>query len=196
MENQGFPTIPIEKIMMKFLKKNLNPKRIGGTIWSVPPHQKRKKMGIKYDETTGLPSNENVDYNKLLEMWRNEKKKRQEAEDRIKELENSLSIALDINDKYQRENKKLNEQVRDAEGETSIVKAVGINSPEMKQANVTIVELRQRINELMSINKSHQDLMGKQIVENEELKRDNKALAKQIDDYFNARLDSVRKSGA
>ena len=115
---------------------------------------------------------------------------------RVEELENSLSIALDINDKYQRENKKLNEQVRDAEGETSIVKAVGINSPEMKQANVTIVELRQRINELMSINKSHQDLMGKQIVENEELKRDNKALAKQIDDYFNARLDSVRKSGA
>jgi predicted AlkP superfamily phosphohydrolase/phosphomutase len=114
---------------------------------------------------------------------------------RVEELENSLSIALDINDKYQRENKKLNEQVRDAEGETSIVKAVGINSPEMKQANVTIVELRQRINELMSINKSHQDLMGKQIVENEELKRDNKALAKQVDDYFNARLNNVRKFG-
>jgi len=114
---------------------------------------------------------------------------------RVEELENSLSIALDINDKYQRENKKLNEQVRDAEGETSIVKGIGINSPEMKQANATIVELRQRINELMSINKSHQDLMGKQIVENEELKRDNKALAKQVDDYFNARLNNVRKFG-
>ena len=114
---------------------------------------------------------------------------------RVEELENSLSIALDINDKYQRENKKLNEQVRDAEGETSIVKGIGMNSPEMKQANATIVELRQRINELMSINKSHQDLMGKQIVENEELKRDNKALAKQVDDYFNARLNNVRKFG-
>ena len=114
---------------------------------------------------------------------------------RIEELENSLSIALDINDKYQRENKKLKEQVRDAEGETSIIKAVGMNSPEMKRANATIAELRQRVSELMAINKSHQHLMGKQIVENEELKRDNKALAKQIDDYFNARLDSVRKSG-
>ena len=114
---------------------------------------------------------------------------------RIEELENSLSIALDINDKYQRENKKLKEQVRDAEGETSIIKAVGMNSPEMKQANATIAELRQRVSELMAINKSHQHLMGKQIVENEELKRDNKALAKQIDDYFNARLESVRKSG-
>ena len=102
-----------------------------------------------------------TDYNKLLEMWREEKKKRQEAE-----------------------------------GELTIIKGIGINSPEMKQANATIVELRQRISELMSISKSHQDLMGKQIVDNQELRKDNKALAKQIDDYFNARLDNVRKSGA
>ena len=47
--------------------------------------------------------------------------------------------------------------------------------------------LRQRVNELMAINKSHQQLMAKQIQENEELKRDNKILAKQIDDYFNVR---------
>jgi len=47
--------------------------------------------------------------------------------------------------------------------------------------------LRQRINELLAINKSHQQLMAKQIQENEELKKDNKALAKQIDDYFNMR---------
>ena len=65
----------------------------------------------------------------------------------------------------------------------------------LEEADATIVELRLRINELMAISKSHQNLMGKQIVENEELKKDNKALAKQIDDYFNARLDSVRKSG-
>ena len=65
----------------------------------------------------------------------------------------------------------------------------------VEEADATIAELRQRVSELMAINKSHQHLMGKQIVENEELKRDNKALAKQIDDYFNARLDSVRKAG-
>ena len=47
--------------------------------------------------------------------------------------------------------------------------------------------LRQRINELLAINKSHQQLMSKQIQENEELKKDNKALAKQIDDYFSMR---------
>jgi len=81
-------------------------------------------------------------YQELLEMWREEKKKRQEAEgevtivkgiginspemkaleNRVKELDNSLSIALDINDKYQRElkevkedNKKLAFQINDLE---------------------------------------------------------------------------------
>ena len=51
----------------------------------------------------------------------------------------------------------------------------------------TINTLRSRMKELMSINTSHQDLMGKLIKENEELKRDNKSLAKQVSDYFNAR---------
>ena len=51
----------------------------------------------------------------------------------------------------------------------------------------TIQTLRQRVRELMAINGTHKELMGKLIVENEELKKDNKALAKQIDDYFNAR---------
>ena len=101
-----------------------------------------------------------TDYNKLLEMWREEKKRREEAE-----------------------------------GEITIVKGVGMNSPEMREANRTIEELRQRVSELIAINKSHQDLMGKQIVENEELKKDNKALAKQVDDYFNVRLNKSRKAG-
>ena len=44
----------------------------------------------------------------------------------------------------------------------------------------------------MAINKSHQQLMGKQIVENKELKEDNKRLAKQIDEYFNVRVKAAR----
>ena len=51
----------------------------------------------------------------------------------------------------------------------------------------TIETLRQRVKELLAINGNHQELMGKLIVENEKLKKDNKALVKQIDDYFNAR---------
>ena len=115
---------------------------------------------------------------------------------RVEELEKSLSIALEVNDTYQRENKELKDRARAVEGEISIVKGIGMNSPEMKEANNTITELRQRVGELMAINKSHQSLMGKQIVENEELKRDNKALAKQIDDYFNARVKGARDNAS
>ena len=58
-----------------------------------------------------------------------------------------------------------------------------------------IKELRQRVNELLAINKSHQQLMGRQIQENEELKKDNKRLAKQIEDYFHVRMTNTRNSG-
>ena len=64
-------------------------------------------MGVKYDPTTGMPSNEDTNYNKLLEMWRDEKKKRQEAE-----------------------------------GEMTIVKGIGMNSPEMKALKKENEELK------------------------------------------------------
>ena len=70
--------------------------------------------------------------------------------------------------------------MKDDRGELDLTKKV-------EDSDKLIKGLRQRINELMAINKSHQQLMSKQIQENEELKKDNKALAKQIDDYFNMR---------
>ena len=54
-------------------------------------------MTLKYDER-GRPYEDMTDENKKLNH-------------RIKELENSLSIALEINDNYQREKKKLQEEV-------------------------------------------------------------------------------------
>ena len=66
---------------------------------------------------------------------------------RVTELENSLSIALEVNDKYQRENKKLKDNVSAAEGETSIIKGIGSNSPEMRAAQATIKELEVKCRE-------------------------------------------------
>ena len=78
----------------------------------------------------------------------------EETDKRVKELDKSLSIALEINDRFLRENKKLADKVRVAEGETSIIKAVGMNSPEMRALEK----------------------------ESADLKQDNKSLAKQMDD--------------
>ena len=60
-------------------------------------------MILKYDEQ-GHPYEDLSEENKKLE-------------NRVKELDNSLSIALDINDKFQRENVKLKKQAQEAEGE-------------------------------------------------------------------------------
>ena len=76
-----------------------------------------------------------TDYNKLLEAWREEKKKRQEVE-----------------------------------GENTIIKGIGQNSPEMK-------DLRQKNYELK-----------KEICE---LREDNRKLSRQIED----RIDQMRRAG-
>ena len=96
-------------------------------------------MGVKYDPLTGMPSNEDTNYNKLLEMWRDEKKKREKAEDEInklkadlarakedhqydnlvhrKELEGTLGSTQDINDSYQRDISKLQQSVEEVKAD-------------------------------------------------------------------------------
>jgi len=89
-------------------------------------------------------NNGNASYDKLLTMWRDEKKKREEAE-----------------------------------GELTIIKGIGNNSPEMKSLQAQVEELKknielvkedaqvemmrrdQNISRLEKIEKEHQDLNGK-----------------------------------
>ena len=73
--------------------------------------------------------------------------------DRVQELEKSLTTALDINDTYQRDNKKLKERAQEAEGEVSIVKGIGMNSPEMKAAHAEIDRLSEENNNLKTMMK-------------------------------------------
>ena len=82
------------------------------------------------------------------------------------------------------ENRKLKKRAEEAEGENTIIKGIGNNSPEMKA-------LQARVKELELINTSHQELNGKLQVELTELKEDNKKLSYQIEDKVNA----MRKSG-
>ena len=78
--------------------------------------------------------------------------------------------------------------MKDDRGELDLTKQI-------EDKDELIRELRKRVNELLAINKSHQQLMGRQIQENEELKKDNKRLAKQIEDYFHVRMTNTRNSG-
>ena len=89
----------------------------------------------------------------------------------------------------------LKTKVHDAELETSLVKAIGINSPEMKAAKKEIEELKETLKS-RDYTKQHdyQFLIDENRSLEEErnmLTLDNKRLAHQIDDQVN----KLRKSG-
>ena len=122
---------------------------------------------------------------------------------RVEELDKSLSIALEINDKYQRENKRLADKVRVAEGETSIVKGIGINSPEMraiqksvKEKDELIQELRMRIRDMLLISEQHRSILGAEIADRKRLEKEVKDLKLQMSEYMSVRVENARKSGA
>jgi len=83
-------------------------------------------------------------------------------------------------DMYEKEHKLRQE----AEGEMTIVKGIGENSPEMKA-------LRSRVKELEEINESHRKLNGKLRERLTEVEEDNKKLANQIEH----RINQLRRSG-
>ena len=115
---------------------------------------------------------------------------------RVEELEKSLSIALDINDKFQRESAALRKKVEEAEGETSIVKTIGMNSPEMKEKDKLIQELRMRIRDMLIISEQHRNILGAEIADRKRLEQEVKDLKVQMSEYLSVRVDSTRKSGA
>jgi len=73
--------------------------------------------------------------------------------ERVTQLDKSLSIALGINDKYQRENVALKKRTEEAEGENTIIKGIGMNSPEMKALQKEIEKLK---SDLARVKEDHQ----------------------------------------
>ena len=79
-------------------------------------------------------------------------------------------------------NLALKKRVQEAEGETTIVKGIGMNSPEMKAAKTKIKELEGTLVSAQNINDDHQRYNGKLQTRLTEVEEDNKKLAKQIQD--------------
>jgi hypothetical protein len=73
---------------------------------------------------------------------------------------------------------KLKKRTHEAEGETSIVKGIGMNSPEFLALKKRVKELDNSLLIALEINDNYQR-------ENKELKEDNKKLAMQIEDKDN-----------
>ena len=85
----------------------------------------------------------------------------------------------------------LKKRVQEAEGETTIVKGIGMNSPEMRAAQDKIKELEATLASAQDINDNHQRYNGKLQTRLTEVEEDNKRLANQVEDY----REMLRKAG-
>ena len=91
---------------------------------------------------------------------------------------------------------KLKKRVEEAEGELTIIKGIGMNSPEMKEKDRLIQELRMRIRDMLLISEQHRSILGDEITHRKRLEKEIKDLKVQMSEYLSVRVDSTRKSGA
>jgi len=79
---------------------------------------------------------------------------------RIEELDNSLSISLEINDKFQRENKEKDDLIQ---------------------------ELRMRIRDMLLISEQHRSILGAEITDRKRLEKEVEDLKLQMSEYLSVR---------
>ena len=91
---------------------------------------------------------------------------------------------------------KLKKRAEEAEGELTIIKGIGMNSPEMKEKDRLIQELRMRIRDMLIISEQHRNILGAEITDRKRLEQEVKDLKVQMSEYLSVRVDNTRKSGA
>ena len=106
----------------------------------------------------------------------------------MKEDRGELDLTLQI--------EKLKKRAEEAEGELTIIKGIGMNSPVMKEKDKLIQELRMRIRDMLLISEQHRSILGAEITDRKRLEQEVKDLKVQMSEYLSVRVDSTRKSGA
>ena len=81
----------------------------------------------------------------------------------------------------------MKKRAQEAEGENSIIKGIGNNSPEMKALRARVNDLEGTLGSAQDINTDHQKYNGRLQIRLTEVEDDNKKLAKQILDLTNRR---------
>ena len=84
----------------------------------------------------------------------------------------------------------MKKRAQEAEGETILVKGIGMNSPEMRELQARVKQLDESLANALEINENHQRYNGKLQIRLTEVEQDNKRLSKQIQD-----LTTPRKFG-
>ena len=97
----------------------------------------------------------------------------------------------EIINQLEKENEKLKKRAQEAEGENTIIKGIGNNSPEMRELQARVKQLDESLANALEINESHQRYNGQLQLRLTEVEEDNKKLARQIED----KLNLLRRSG-
>ena len=87
---------------------------------------------------------------------------------------------------------KLKKRVEEAEGELTIIKGIGMNSPEMKEKDKLIQELRMRIRDMLLISEQHRSILGAEITDRKRLEQEVKDLKVQMSEYLSVRVKGAR----
>ena len=123
----------------------------------------------------------------LIEQHKRDKWEWQQKESQWIRDKNQLEGNKKIIEELSTQMLALKKRAQEAEGETTIVKGIGMNSPEMKAAKAKIKELEGILVSAQNINDDHQRYNGKLQTRLTEVEEDNKKLAKQIQ-HLNNRL--------
>jgi chromosome segregation ATPase len=116
------------------------------------------------------------------EIWEWKQKEHQWIRDK-NQLDGNKRIIVELSTKLI----DMKKRVQEAEGETTIVKGIGLNSPEMKELKAKVNELEGTLGSAQDINDEHQRYNGKLQLRLTEVEEDNKRLSKQIHDLTTSR---------
>ena len=87
---------------------------------------------------------------------------------------------------------KLKKRAEEAEGELTIIKGIGMNSPEMKEKDRLIQELRMRIRDMLLISEQHRSILGAEITDRKRLEKEVSDLKVQMSEYLSVRVKGAR----
>ena len=149
---------------------------------------------MRKDREKGLPN----DVDGLIDHYRHEVRKGQEAYDELLKEVNMLRGTKQVVERLSAEFKKMKKRAQEAETETILVKGIGINSPEMKDAKAKIKEIEMGLANALAVNESHQKLNGKLQERLTELEQENielQAENKKMSNHLEKQVDNARKSG-
>ena len=121
------------------------------------------------------------------ETWEWKQKESQWIRDK-NQLEGNKTIINELSTKLiemAKINLALKKRAQEAEGENTIIKGIGNNSPEMKALKTKVNELQGTLGSAQDINDNHQRYNGKLQTRLTEVEEDNKNLAKQVEHLNN-----------